>query len=88
MTRENDTQLAYAFAARCEEARSMLRDHMTTRGLHFKDGWRIHEAMRHANGKTMIVMTPIHLHLPAPGDLECSCSIDGPGSDISSSCES
>ncbi|HSS27483.1 MAG TPA: hypothetical protein VLJ84_07435 [Usitatibacter sp.] len=82
-----DTELAYAFAARCEEARTNLRAHMRSRGLHFEDGWRIHEGMRNVEGRTVIVMTPIHLKQPAPEDLECTCSIDEPGSNISSECE-
>jgi hypothetical protein len=36
----------------------------------------------------MLVMRPIHLKLPAPTDLECSCSIDEGGTDISWDCNS
>lgn len=86
MNTQRDSQLSYAFAERCEDARSKLREHMTSRGLHFKDGWRIHETMRHRDGCSVIVMTPIHMHLPAPDNLECTCSIDEPGEDISSNC--
>jgi hypothetical protein len=42
--------------------------------------------MRQANGGTVLVMRPIHMKLPAPTDLECTCSIDETGTDISSDC--
>lgn len=83
-----DKASANAFAAKCAQARSELLKHMAERGLHEKDGWTIHEAMRQAKGGTVLVMRPIHMKLPAPTDLECSCSIDEPGTDISSECES
>ena len=85
--RNRDTQLATAFAERCEDARSQLKAHMKSRGLRFEDGWRIHEKTRYVDGGTVIVMTPIHMHLPPPLDLECKCWIDEPGEDISSRCE-
>ena len=82
-----DRSAADAFAAKCEEARSDLRKRMAEHGLHEKDGWRIHESMREAKGGTLIVMRPIHSKLAAPPDLECNCSIDEPGTDISSQCD-
>lgn len=78
--------MAYAFAAKCEQARADLRNHMQQRGLRVEDGWLIHESMRHADGGTVLVMRPIHLKHPAPQDLECSCSIDEPGARISAQC--
>ena len=86
MGNQQDSDLAYALFARCEEARSNLWSQMHDRGLRCADGWHIHETTRHANGRTTIVMRPIHMKLPAPPDLECSCSIDAPGDDISSHC--
>ena len=86
MTSKNDSSAAGAFATKCDHARSELRRHMTDRGLHEKDGWTIHESMRQANGGTVLVMRPIHMKLPAPADLECTCSIDETGTDISSDC--
>jgi hypothetical protein len=88
MSNQKDSSAADAFAAKCQRARADLRQHMLERGLHEKDGWLIHESMRQANGGTVLVMRPIHMKLPAPSDLECSCSIDEPGTDISSSCSS
>ena len=82
-----DRSAADAFAAKCEQARSDLRKRMAEGGLHEKDGWLIHETMRQANGGTVLVMRPMHLKLPAPPDLECNCSIDEPGTDISSQCD-
>ena len=81
-----DTAFAHQFATRCEEARNTLWQHMRERGLHAEDGWRIHEVTRHVSGRTEIVMRPIHMRLPAPPELECSCSIDEPGEDISAQC--
>ena len=86
MSAANDRSAAGTFAAKCEQARSELRKHMVERGLHEKDGWAIHESMRQANGGTVLVMRPFHMKLEAPPDLECSCSIDEPGTDISSDC--
>jgi len=87
MDPRKDSSAATAFAAKCEQARSDLRKRMAEHGLHEKDGWRIHESMREAKGGTLIVMRPIHSKLAAPPDLECNCSIDEPGTDISSQCD-
>jgi hypothetical protein len=74
------------FAARCEEARRALTRQMAERGLHARDGWRIYESIRDVIGRTELVMRPIHSHLESPPDLECVCSIDVPGSAVSSDC--
>lgn len=74
------------FAARCDEARASLRHHMTERGLHERDGWRIYEFTRDLNGRTELVLRPVHPSLSAPDDLECVCTIDEPGSQVSSDC--
>ena len=87
MSTRQDAALAYEFARRCEEARETLRGHMEARGLRAADGWRIHETSREGGGGTEIVMRPIHLHLEPPGDLECVVSIEGPGSSITTHCE-
>ena len=87
MGAHRDKELSRAFAARCEEVRTTLKAHMHARGMHLEDGWRIHEALRHDDGRTILVMTPIHSRLPIPTDLECTCSIDEAGSDISSQCD-
>ena len=88
MDRRQDKALTHAFAAKCEQARADLRRHMKERGLHAEEGWLIHEAVAHRDGGTHIVMRPIHRQLPAPADLECSCSIDEPGEKLSSQCNS
>jgi hypothetical protein len=82
-----DASLAYAFAMRCEQVRAELRSKMRARGLREEDGWSIHESTRHDRG-TMLVMRPIHMRLPAPPDLECTCEIDEPGHEISGGCRS
>jgi hypothetical protein len=46
----------------------------------------IGESMRQADGGTVLVMRPIHMRLPAPADLECSCSVDEPGVTVSAQC--
>jgi hypothetical protein len=78
--------VAYAFAAKCSQARADLVKHMLVRGLHPEDGWLIHESMRQANGGTVLVFRPIHMRLSAPPDLECTCSVDEPGAEISAQC--
>jgi hypothetical protein len=86
MDARKDNSVADAFAAKCEQARADLRKHMQERGLRTEDGWVIHETMRQANGGTVLVFRPIHMRLPAPPDLECNCSIDEPGVQVSAEC--
>jgi len=81
-----DQSVAHAFASKCDQARADLTRHMQERGLLAKDGWRIDESLRQADGGTVIVMRPIHMRLPAPPDLECSCSVDEPGLRVSAQC--
>jgi hypothetical protein len=83
-----DERLSAEFAARCEEARATLQKHMAILGLRAEDGWRVHEFTRQAEGRTELVMRPVHRHLSAPPDLECVCMIDEPGSNISADCRS
>ena len=82
-----DDVLAAAFAAKRQQARVTLRGRMDRRGLLEKDGWRIDEAIRHREGRTELVLRPIHLRLPMPHDLECIVAIDEPGSNVTSDCE-
>lgn len=81
-----DQRLFAEFAGKCDEARATLRQHMRDRGLHEQDGWMIHEFTRQIEGRTEIVMRPIHRQLDAPSELECTCEIDEPGSHISADC--
>jgi hypothetical protein len=81
-----DQRLFSEFAGKCEEARVTLRKHMSDRGLREQDGWTIHEFTRQIEGRTEIVMRPIHRHLDPPSELECSCEIDEPGANISADC--
>ena len=87
MPHQQDSSLAAAFAAKCEEARRMLRGHMEARGLFEKDGWRINESIRHRQGRTELVLRPIHLRLDAPDGLECVVGIDEPGHKITADCD-
>ena len=87
MPHETDASLAATFTAKCEEARLLLRKHMEARGLFEKDGWRINESIRHRQGRTELVMRPIHLRLNAPTGLECVVGIDEPGHTITADCE-
>ena len=81
-----DEHLYQAFCERCDDARAKLRQHMSELGLHAKDGWSIHESTRQVDGRTELVMRPLHPRLPAPTDLECLCAIDEPGEKVSSEC--
>ena len=81
-----DQSLSSQFGARCDEARATLRRHMLVRGLREQDGWRIHEFIRQVEGRTELVMQPVHGQLTTPPDLECVCTIDEPGSNISAEC--
>ena len=81
-----DEHLFAEFTSRCAEARGRLREHMAERGLRAEDGWRIHEFTRESDGQVQLVMRPVHSQLGSPGDLECNCTIDEPGSNISADC--
>ena len=87
MPTPHEPSLTREFVARCEETRLLLRKHMQERGLFERDGWNISETTRFRDGKTELVMRPIHMRLPAPDDLECIVTIDEPGSSIESDCE-
>lgn len=86
MTAKADALLASEFSTRRLEARATLRKHMDERGLFEKDGWNIAEVLRQREGRTELVMRPIHLRLAAPDDLECVVAIDDVGSRIDSTC--
>jgi len=81
-----DDGLSRKFGAACDEARAALWKHMADRGLRKEEGWSIHEFTRQMDGRTELVMRPLHRHLPVPTDLECMCIIDEPGSNVSSEC--
>ncbi|HUQ27144.1 MAG TPA: hypothetical protein VM051_01040 [Usitatibacter sp.] len=83
-----DERLSSEFASQCQEARATLERHMAERGLRERDGWRIYEFTRQVDGRTELVMRPIHSHLNAPSELECACIIDEPGANITSECRS
>jgi hypothetical protein len=59
---------------------------MDDRGLYGDGGWSIYEFTRDVGGCTELVMRPMHPRLSAPSDLECVCTIDEPGSNVSSDC--
>jgi len=69
-------QIAVAFAAQRDLARSMLRQQMDARGLTEKNGWRISESLRNVVGGTELVLRPIHLREHAPEDLESIVTIN------------
>jgi len=87
MQNSNEGSLTREFVAKREETRAILRGHMDARGLRERDGWRISESIRQRDGRTELVMRPIHLQLPAPDDLECVVAIDEPGSSITTECD-
>ena len=87
MAAHNDSTLAVQFAKKRDEARDTLRRHMEERGLAESDGWRITETIRHRNGRTELVLRPIHLRLDPPPGLECVVAIDEPGSRITADCD-
>ncbi len=74
------------FALCYEEARETLRKHMAEHGLLEENGWWIYEFTRHLEGRTELVMRPMHRQLTALHDLECVVVIDEPGSNITSEC--
>jgi hypothetical protein len=75
MTTRNENPFS-RFTTECDKARAALREHMSRHGLSEEGGWRIHEFTRENEGRTELVMRPVHSHLTAPPDLECKCAID------------
>lgn len=86
MDERRDASLAAEFASRYAETRSLLLSKMEERGLLARDGWRIHESTRTRDGRTELVLRPMHAAHPIPEDLECVVSIDEPGTSIESHC--
>lgn len=82
----HDAKMAAAFAARCEEARAVLRREMEAAGLYERDGWRIMETTRPGRRGSELVMRPIHMRLAAPPGLECVVWIDQDGTEVGSRC--
>ena len=81
-----DEDLSRRFALRCSEARAAVRKHMLERGLLEENGWTICEFTRESDGKTELVMRPIHRKLNPPSEFECACIIDTRKLDASSEC--
>ena len=81
-----DEDLSVAFAAKCDEARKALRKRMSEHGFSETAGWRVYEFTRQVEGRTELVMRPMHRELTAPAELECACIIDEPGSRTWSEC--
>ena len=87
MSHSNDALVSARFASACGEARDHLRRQMEERGLHARDGWKIVETVRQVAGGSELVMRPLHMHLPSPGDLECVVTIDMASTSIDVDCE-
>jgi hypothetical protein len=51
---------------------------MDRHGLLEGDGWQIYEFTRQVDGRTELVLRPVHTQLTPPQDLECTCHLDGP----------
>jgi hypothetical protein len=86
MASTHDSQAARRFSKACAEARAHLRREMNSRGLYESDGWKITESVRQIKGGSELVMRPLHLHKPAPDDLECVVSIDEDSSAVDMDC--
>jgi hypothetical protein len=87
MRTEKEAIAAAIFAERCVEARTHLRAEMERAGLHQSDGWDIVECIRQRDGRSEILMRPLHMRHPTPPDIECVVSIDSTDAAIDSECE-
>jgi hypothetical protein len=77
----------WRFASECDEARKALRGHMVRHGLGEDSGWRIYEFTREVDGRTELVMRPVHSHLNPPSKLECKCTIHQEELTVSHGCQ-
>jgi hypothetical protein len=73
-------------SAKCEKARDALREHMARRGLLEDKGWQIYEFTRKVDGRTELVLRPVHAGLSTPDELECTCRIEEPGANAIAEC--
>ena len=80
------TGLYPELSAKCEKAREALREHMARRGLLEGNGWKIYEFTRRAEGRTELVLRPVHSALSSPDELECTCHIEEPGATATAEC--
>ncbi|HZZ92346.1 MAG TPA: hypothetical protein VFE23_07275 [Usitatibacter sp.] len=87
MRAEREAEAAAILAERCMEARAHLRAEMERAGLRQCDGWEIAESVRHAGGKSELIMRPLHMRLPTPPDIECVVSIEKSSAEVDSECE-
>ena len=82
----DDAAFAKQFAIKCGEARAALERHMAEHRLRPEDGWTIYEFTRQIEGRSELVLRPMHPELVAPSEFECACMIDEPGTNITSGC--
>jgi hypothetical protein len=81
-----DETLAREFGAKVAAAREQLLAHMQEQGLRLEDGWRIAEELRQLDGRTELVLWPVHRVHIAPKDLRCVVVIDEPAEQIEVDC--
>lgn len=67
--------LVNAFEIYVLKARDVLIGRMLSQGMRIDEGWSIREELRTTSSGTLIVLRPVHMHLPDPG-LEQSVSVD------------
>ena len=84
--RLRDELLVKEFRDKVAAARVQLLSHMRALGLRPEDGWRIGETLRQLDGKTELVLWPVHRLHVAPESLRCVVTIDTPGVDIEMDC--
>ena len=78
--------MAAEFRNKVAAAREQLLAHMRAVGLRPEDGWRISETLRQLEGRTELVLWPVHRVHVAPESLRCVVTIDTPGVEIEMDC--
>jgi hypothetical protein len=81
-----DEIMVRQFRAKVSAAREQLLAHMAALGLRTQDGWRISERLEQSDGKTELILWPVHRLHVAPDDLRCTVAIDEPGEVIEMEC--
>ena len=82
-----DEDLSIELTRRCEAARNYMFGEMMRLGLTLEAGWRLADKVRHVEGRSEIVIWPIHTSFPSPDGMECVVSVNESGTEIRNTCE-
>ena len=85
---KSDQELSKELETCRRTAQETLWREMTQLGLFSADGWQLVETTRDRDGRTEIVLRPLHRVLTSPEHLECVVWISNDGEETGTRCES